>query len=368
MQPTIAFRVDWSRQRGLGHLQRCLYLADALTDHGVSSALVARQELAAATSVIPDVDIRWLHLTPRGQHAQVSTHSGDRPYETTWTQEDDAHRSIEAIQELGAHAVVVDRYKLDADWESRVRDGLGLPVVAIDGLADRRHAAELVVDPTYVADDRTRWHGLLGVGTRVLRGPRYALISPRFQEGLRQRPSRHGIVRRVLISFGGSDPEGLTECALDAMEMVKDLDLALDVVVGAAHAAPERVRERCAKLPNAAFHHATSQMAELMAAADLAVGSGGITTYERAFLGLPALVVVAADNQVTQIAEVARAGAVVSLGTAANVTASMLASALRDIATDQASVRRMSAAAREILGNDTVPGSLRVAEEVVKLL
>ena len=368
MQPRIGFRVDWSRQRGLGHLQRCLHLAEALAGYDVRSALIARPEAAALTSAVPPrIDIAWLGLSPRGAHTHVST-PGDEAQETTWGQEEDAHRSIAALQELGADAVVVDRYQLDAEWESRVRDGLGLPIVAIDGLADRRHSAELVVDPTYVADDRARWHGLLGSRTRVLRGPRYALLPSHLQDLLRQRPCRDGIVERVLISFGGSDPEGLTERALYAMTMVSDLDLAFDLVVGAGHPAPNLVQERCAKLPNATFHHATSRMPELMTSADLAVGSGGITTYERAFLGLPALVVVAADNQITQIEEVARAGAIVSLGSAATVTPSMLASAMRDMADDLGNMQRMSTAARSIFGHDTVPGSLRVAEEVAKLL
>ena len=49
-------------------------------------------------------------------------------------------------------------------------------------------------------------------------------------------------------------------------------------------------------------------MAELMAAADLAIGAGGSTTWERCCLGLPALSICVADNQGRQVADAAAAG------------------------------------------------------------
>lgn len=366
MQRTITFRVDWSRQLGLGHLQRCLSLAEALSMRGIRCVLVAKRQ---PTTVAPrDVQISWLRATEQAA-TTYDANSGCRVSEMPdLSKEEDARLSIEAISKVRAEAVVVDSYGLDWVWESLVREELGVPIVAIDGLADRRHTADIVVDPTYVKDDRDRWLGRVGADTQVLRGPRYALISPRFEGQLVKRPSRDGRVERVLVSFGGSDPQNLTDRALDAFELLTDLNLALDVVVGAGHSTPQAVQARCANLPNATFHHATTRMADLMTAADLAVGSGGITTYERALLGLPAIVIVAAANQVTQVASVAQANALLALGTAENVTSEQLAFAVRSLAADEDAVRRMSAAARAIVEHDTVPGSHRVAEEAVKLL
>ena len=67
-------------------------------------------------------------------------------------------------------------------------------------------------------------------------------------------------------------------------------------------------------MPNAIYHCQVSNMAQLMARADLAVGAGGSTTWERCCLGLPSLVAVLADNQAALTQAVAEFGASINLG------------------------------------------------------
>ncbi len=378
MHGTIAFRVDWSTRIGLGHLQRCRSLIDALALRQLDGLLVTgAQSLAegrSGTAPAP-ATIRLPAEPPSSAASGAASAAGSRarnrdveellPAEA---QLHDAGATVAALRGRQVRAVVVDHYGLDATWESHVRAQLGVPVAAIDGLARRRHIAEVVIDPADVRDDTGRWAGLVPPGTRLLRGPRFAPVAPSFQDALARRPHRDGQLRRLLVSFGGSDPHGLTHRSLDALEYLPHHDLSVDVVVGAGYREPAAVEARCARLPWARFHHATSQMAQLMAAADLAIGAGGMTIYERAFLGLPAIVVVTASNQAQQVAEVASAGAIRVLGTAAEVAAADLAAALAALDAEPAQVRRMSQDARRLMGQETVPGSLLVADEIRAVL
>lgn len=56
------------------------------------------------------------------------------------------------------------------------------------------------------------------------------------------------------------------------------------------------------------IHDKSGDMAALMAAADIAVISAGVTLWEAAFMGLPAIAVVVADNQQHAAAAFADAG------------------------------------------------------------
>jgi RimJ/RimL family protein N-acetyltransferase len=69
-------------------------------------------------------------------------------------------------------------------------------------------------------------------------------------------------------------------------------------------------------------------MAELMLQADLAIGAGGISVWERACLGLPAIVIAIADNQVEVSQTVGEAGACLYLGEAASLSDGELATGL----------------------------------------
>lgn len=367
MQSLVAFRVDWSHQLGLGHRQRCLALAEALQRIGVASVLLARPGPTTSAHDVGRIDIRWLPDTQAGRPANSTPPLQGSP-NAVCSQADDARASIELMRAVGADAVIVDSYEHGAHWESKVTAEVGIPVVAIDGGADRSHTADLVIAPSSGPQQHARWEGLLTTRTRLLEGPRYALIHPDFGKHLAHTRQRDGKIERLLVNFGGTDPLGLTSIALEAVASLTDHGLATDVVVGAGYVDPAPLRRRCESLPLTNLYHGTSRMAELMANADLAIGAGGVTTYERAFLGLPAIVIVAADNQSAQVAETARIGAVRALGAAAKVSADDLARATLDLIDHPENVRRMSDAARAMMDHDSVPGSVRVADEIAALL
>ena len=69
-------------------------------------------------------------------------------------------------------------------------------------------------------------------------------------------------------------------------------------------------------------------MAELMNAADLALGAGGTTTWERLALGLPSIVTAIADNQIEICENCARAGLVHYLGQPMDVSEKTLVQVL----------------------------------------
>lgn len=290
------FRVDASAEIGTGHLRRCLTLADALRDRGVRSTLVMRRHDA------------FLDSAPVGGHERVVLPEAE-PDAGSWLGTDwtiDADQTLAVLDGETVDFLVVDHYALDARWERALR-GKARRMLVIDDLADRAHICDLLLDTT--PRDAGDYVGLVPASCEMLLGPRFALLRPEFEARRSQcRPRRE--LRRILVSFGGSDQQDFTGQTVRALA---GLGFALDVVMtsGAAHLANvERVATQEARCT---IHVDCDDMATLMATADLAIGAGGTTSWERLCLGLPSLATVIADNQRAVVKSLRMSGAAIEI-------------------------------------------------------
>jgi spore coat polysaccharide biosynthesis predicted glycosyltransferase SpsG len=105
-------------------------------------------------------------------------------------------------------------------------------------------------------------------------------------------------------------------------------------------------------------------MARLTARADIAIGGGGSSSWERCVLGLPTLLLVLADNQTQAAVALAEAGAVIALDAAAEFESGFDAAAARLIA-EGALRRRLSQAAATVCDGR---GADRVADAFLALI
>jgi UDP-2,4-diacetamido-2,4,6-trideoxy-beta-L-altropyranose hydrolase len=235
--------------------------------------------------------IHWLPAPP----SEPAPNSGDDyaawlgvPWAT------DAAETIAALATLEPDWVVVDHYGLDARWEELVGGATGR-ILVLDDLANRPHHCHLLLDQG-IQGSEDRYAALTQNDCRTLLGPDYALLASDYAALHRVARRRRGLVRRVLVYFGGSDPDDLTGRALRAIVSVAD-GLAIDVVVGGSYTHGEGLAAFASGYEGVTIHHSLPSLAPLMMEADLAIGSAGTTSWERICLRLPALVLVMADNQ-----------------------------------------------------------------------
>jgi UDP-2,4-diacetamido-2,4,6-trideoxy-beta-L-altropyranose hydrolase len=187
-------------------------------------------------------------------------------------------------------AVIVDHYGLGASWENGIRSP-GRRIMAIDDLANREHDVDVLVDQNwYGPDTANRYSGLLPQGCLQLLGPRYAILQSAYAP-LRERPvSPARPVRRVLVSFGGSDPTGETTKVLEALARPEFADIIVDVVLGSRSILTQELKDIIACRSHTHLHVGLPTLADLLSKADLAVGASGSGTWERICLGVPAVV------------------------------------------------------------------------------
>lgn len=337
---TCIVRADAGPAIGGGHLMRCLALALAYRAAGgdvvfLSACEGERLRVRVRAAGFRLVDARASHPDPA-----------------------DAGAAVALARETGATWVVADGYHFDPAYHAALR-AAGLRVLAI---------ADLVQWPVYDVDvlldqnvDAPQLAFPVADATRVLAGPRFALLRPEFaapRDTDRALPEQ---ARRILVTLGaGASGEGrrlvldaLGRCGLDGLEV--------RVVVGPADPALGTIG------PAAGTGASTECLADppdlpgLMAWADLAVSAGGITTWELACIGVPTLQLILADNQRGPTLEMARLGLTRCLGSVGEVGAGAVADEIRRAAGDRAWRETVARGGRHLVDG-------RGAERVVRAM
>ena len=287
-------------------------------------------------------------------------------YSSQWlgaTQEKDADQTAEALKAVGYFDwLIVDHYALDVKWETAMR-AYAEGIMVIDDLADRKHDCDLLLDQNLHRDMESRYEKLVSPRCKKLLGPKYALLRPEFEEARKNLRTRNGGVKRIFVFFGGIDPTNETGKALRAIQQLNRADIAIDVVVGATNPHQESIASLCAQLPEARLYRQIDNMAELMASADLSIGAGGGTMWERCCLGLPAIVMSIASNQQSGCEAVASSGGILYLGEARSVGIELLEGALRVTLSSPGLVASMSKVGASLVDGQ---GGGRVAKRLMK--
>ncbi len=327
--PRVLFLADAGAQIGGGHAMRCLTLADALVRQGASCAFVAHPGVAAVLRRFASGGIEV--LPAEGEAASALTVAGVG-HANAWR----------------ADVVVVDSYRLGQTDHFGLR-GDGRRIVVIDDLADRTLDCDVVIDPTF-ARSPSAYDELAPAACERLLGPQYALLRPEFAArravtlGGRETVGPPG---RVLVALGLTDVGGVTGEVMSALAPICS-GLAIDVVVGSTAPSLERLRDVAARNPSIVLHVETQAMANLTAAADIGVGAGGSSVWERACLGLPSINVVLAENQGPMSEALDEAGVLIAIDRRRPDFAAALAASFGGLLADSALRLRLSTASSAI--------------------
>lgn len=285
---------------------RCLTLADALAGHGAKITFVCRKIPVGLSELLHSRCYACVELPLVQDICQHSELQHSQWLETS--QGRDAQDTVQVLRNAVWDWLVVDHYALDERWERAVRPYVKC-ILVIDDLADRRHVCDALLDQNYYTGMETRYQGLLPEWVQCFLGPRYALLRDEFHQVRMAMPARGDKVGRLLVMFGGADADNLTGKTVQVLAMMNLPVTAIEVVVSNQHTQRDGIDEICTK-QGFSFHVQPANLARLMAGADMAIGAGGVSMWERCCLGLPSLVICVAQNQRQQIDDALKAGLV----------------------------------------------------------
>jgi spore coat polysaccharide biosynthesis predicted glycosyltransferase SpsG len=303
--PRIGIRCDAGRQLGVGHLVRCVALAEEMTSRGWQVEVFG--DLGGLAFAERQVLARGLGLQP------VPAEPVDQ---------------VRALRAASLDALVVDSYTLPNRVTTDLADG-GLPLLALVDGALRGQRAHVYVDQNIGAEaDAVD----LPDGSSRLAGTDYALL----RDAVRTRRPRsawspRGETPSIVVSFGGTDAFGMTAVAVEALAAAGEPFSA--IVVSVDDAVGRRVAEL--SLPPGASLTVSEPFDDFPAAlagADLVLGAAGTSVWEYCCLGLPAAVTAVAENQQEAYGRLVNSGTMLPLGTLTEIRA--------DAATFRTAVKR----------------------------
>jgi spore coat polysaccharide biosynthesis protein SpsF len=322
---------------GLGHVVRCLALADELHEkHGAAVSFAMR-----ASPLASEMVKRRSYPILQAPDGQVFDQEG-------WLHD--------CVSKSGAQILVVDvRDDLSkAALESLA--GKGTIVAVLDDLSDRRWAADLAFYPPVPQVRRVDWSGFRG---RLCVGWEWIVLRSQFAELF---PSRKSSKCSLLIAMGGSDPAGLTLKAVLALDRL-DEDFESVIIVGAGFCHRQGLADLLRQTRRRfAVREDVSEMSAAMAQADLAVCSFGMTSYEFATMAVPAVCVCLTEDHAESASALVAARMGISVGVDDQDTETRLAAAVEGLLVDKNARAQMSARARELVDGR---GARRIAEVLV---
>lgn len=325
----IFFRVDASVEIGTGHVMRCLTLADWLTGENTNIFFVCRKAEGNMEQII----------TERGYEVIMLDYE---PFHML----EDAREFLKQTFDREIDLLIIDHYGIDINWEKQIRPYVK-KIFVIDDLANRKHDCDVLLDQNFFLNMEERYDGLVPKYCQLLLGPKYLLLRKEFYKIKRHRRTD---MKRIFVFFGGSDPTDETTKALHALSKLELNGMVIDVVVGASNPKRMEIEVLCSRI-GAHFHCQVNHIAHLMAQADFALGAGGVTMWERCFVGLPTLVTIVADNQRKSTEDAAKAGAIELLGWHEDVTVDTYVAGIKNVLKHPQKLMKMQEKGYELVGD-----------------
>jgi spore coat polysaccharide biosynthesis protein SpsF len=266
---------------------------------------------------------------------------------------------MKATDHFGAQALVLDVCDdLPLSAVEKLREQ-GILIVTLADSSERRLAADLAFCPPAPQVQRLDWTGFTG---QLYVGWEWVVLRREFA----QRPPRACHQQpMVLVTMGGSDPAGLTMKAVEALDLL-DEGFETVVVLGPAFSHQGALRDLLAKTHrHFDVRQNVTDMPGLMAQADLAVASFGVTAYELAAMGVPAIYLCLTQDHAESASTFVDAGIGLCLGISDQITVPMLVGAIKQILNDVSGRSRRAERARQQVDGK---GAERIARIIAQKL
>lgn len=265
----IAIRTDANEKIAMGHLARCLTIAEELKK---------KEEVVFILSE----DYARDYIEGKGFSCICLGNRHDEKNE-------ELEKVKKIVRAMRIRVVLIDSYEVTSDYLGALREFS--KIAYIDDLKKNPVNADMIIN--YAIDATDGFYPYV-VGVKHLLGARYAPIRACFRNG-REIGAE---IKEVLITTGGTDPyDMLLEVVQAFLREDSFRAVKFHVVAGKFYQNPDKLTEMSDRYENIQIYHDITNMDEVMRKCDLAVSAGGTTLVELATMGVPTIAYSIADNQ-----------------------------------------------------------------------
>lgn len=339
----LLIRADASPEIGSGHVMRCLALAQAWQDAGGTATFLMAQS------------------TPSIQERLATENYKVIPLSALPGSKEDAELTKAYASRTEAEWLIIDGYVFGAEYQEQVRNRERKLLCVDDAGKCDRYVADIVLNQNLTASDDIYPH--CRPGTQLLSGPSFCLLRREFTPWRKWQREIRPRGRDVLVILGGSTPTEAGVRVIESLGRAEVEDLRAIFVVGGSSPDVAALETCAAKFPEKiAIRRDVSNMAELMAYADVAISAAGSTCWELCLLGLSSILLDVADNQTPIAVELDRRGCALYAGSGNTVSPDDLADTLENLLASQDKRESMSLRSRQLvdgLGAERVLSAMR---------
>jgi UDP-2,4-diacetamido-2,4,6-trideoxy-beta-L-altropyranose hydrolase len=310
-QNVILCLCDGGKDIGFGHVSRCLALAEAFEEHGWTPRFAGRL-IDGADELV----------------AQAGYAVNLRPLRAG---EEDLMQVLLMCQKWGVTAVVLDSYVIRPNYLKRLNEVL--PVLLVDdygALASDEYDHLVVLNPSVIPNKVSYPSARF-----VMSGPRYIPLRRAIRLKRPKQLTLRPQVQRVLVTLGGGDSQNLTQRVVKAVAEVLP-NVEVFAVVGRGYAWCDQLAE---SVKSCGLGSRTivqvSNLADLLAQADLIICGGGMTKFEASYMGVPALVISLNESQTGESALFSKLGLLIDLGPGSQLSSEQLRHAVQCVTQDE---------------------------------
>lgn len=293
----IIFRADGNNKIGLGHMMRCLSIADAFRRSGKDCLFVTAKDNLSHI------------ITERGYNCVILN---SNPYKL----DEEITQFLQVPKDYSVEAVIVDSYYVTEKYLNAIKNAYY--TVYIDDVYSFAYPVDCLVN--YGINASKEQYNSLYEGKafpKTLLGTDYVPLRSEFCD--LERREQPAAIKNIFVSTGGSDPNHI---ALSLTELLKKTDeynkYTFHIVVGAANYDRDKIINLSKEIENISVYSNVSKISKLMLMCDAAISAAGSTMFELCACGLPIVTYTIADNQFENAKAFCKKGIAVSAGDARN--------------------------------------------------
>ncbi len=203
------------------------------------------------------------------------------------------------IQKLKIDMIVIDHYKIDYDFEKRLKElNPKLVIMVLDDTYEK-HCCDILLNHNINATQK-RYKNLVPKHCELRCGSQYTLLRDEFLEAKNQKIKKEKKTKKIFIAMGGADHSNINIDILKTLKRVRknnEYKIKVNIVTTYANKNLEALKKYCKNKKWVNLHINSNKIAKLMIQSDFAIVTPSVTVNEIYYLEIPFIAIKTADNQ-----------------------------------------------------------------------